>query len=249
MKAIFITVRTGSSRLPKKAILKINGKSTIEYVIDSAKQSKLADKIILCTTTLPEDDQLCKIAINNKIDYFRGSIKDKLQRWNDAADKFGVDFFVTADGDDLFCSYELMDLAFQQYDENGSDFIEGDRLVSGSFTYGISTGALKRACDIKDTDDTEMMWVYFTKTGICNIEKLLNVPEIYLRNDIRMTLDYQEDFNFFETIIHHFGNTPFTTRDVLRLIDQNNHIKDINYFLEDRWKQNQIVKTELVVKE
>ncbi len=248
MKAIFITVRTGSTRLPKKALLKINNKTTIEYVIDSAKQSKLADKVILCTTTLEEDNELCEIARRNNIECFRGSVEDKLERWNAAARAFGVDFFVTADGDDLFCSHELMDLAFGQYMNNGSDFIEGDGLVSGSFTYGISAAALSRACEIKDTTDTEMMWVYFTKTGICEIEKLLNVPEIYLRNDIRMTLDYQEDFEFFKTVIKHFNNNNFTTRQVIELINENEAIRNINYFLEERWKQNQNLKTELVIK-
>ena len=32
--------------------------------------------------------------------------------------KFNIDFFITADGDDLFCSKELIDLAFK------SEFIQ-----------------------------------------------------------------------------------------------------------------------------
>ena len=45
-KAILITVRTGSTRLPQKALLEINGKSTIVHLIDRLKQSKLANDII-----------------------------------------------------------------------------------------------------------------------------------------------------------------------------------------------------------
>ena len=40
---------------------------------------------------------------------------------------------------------------------------------------------------IKDTNDTEMMWVYFTDTGLFNVQELENVPEVYKRDDIRMT--------------------------------------------------------------
>ena len=54
MKAIFITVRTGSTRLPQKALLKIHDHSTIEHLIKRVKRSKLADIIVLCTTNLPE---------------------------------------------------------------------------------------------------------------------------------------------------------------------------------------------------
>ena len=117
MNSIFITVRSNSKRLPNKAYKKINNKYTIEYVILQAKKSKLADSVVLCTTNLPEDDLLCKIAVDNNIQYFRGSEIDKLERWNGACKKYGVDFFVTADGDDLFCSHELFDLAISQNNE------------------------------------------------------------------------------------------------------------------------------------
>ena len=111
MKAIIITVRTGSTRLPNKCLLKINGITTIEHLINRIKKSKKADLIILCTSTYKQDDILCEIATNNNINYFRGSAKDKLERWNDACKKYKVDFFVTADGDDLFCDPDLIDLA------------------------------------------------------------------------------------------------------------------------------------------
>jgi len=247
-KAIFITVRCSSTRLPNKAYLEINNKKTIEYVIYQAKKSKLADLIILCTTTQQEDDALCEIAKKNGIKCFRGSVTDKLERWLAAARSYNVDFFVTADGDDLFCSAELIDLAFEQQIRNKSEFIESDEVVCGSFTYGIGISALTKACEIKQTDDTEMMWVYFTNTNICTVEKLENVPEVYKRKDIRMTLDYKEDYNCFLNVVQYFGDKEFTTRDVLRYLDENEEVKEINFFLEDAWHQNQINKTNLAIR-
>ena len=69
LKAIFISVRTGSTRLPNKSILKIKDKYTIEYVIDSVKKSKYADEIVLCTTKRINDTMLCDIAEKNNIKY------------------------------------------------------------------------------------------------------------------------------------------------------------------------------------
>jgi len=43
MNVIFLSVRTGSSRLPKKALFKIRGKTTIEYLIDRLKKSMKLD--------------------------------------------------------------------------------------------------------------------------------------------------------------------------------------------------------------
>tara|TARA_A100001515_G_scaffold142533_2_gene141553 strand:+ start:1197 stop:1943 length:747 start_codon:yes stop_codon:yes gene_type:complete len=248
LKAIFITVRTSSTRLPNKATLDLCGKPTIQHVIDRAKRSKLADIIVLCTTENQEDDYLCKIAKKNKIECFRGSEEDKLERWHGAAKKYGIEFFVTADGDDLFCSEELMDLAFEQRRRNNSNFIEAGEIICGSFTYGISTSALRKVCKIKDSKDTEMMWVYFTNTGLFNVEILENVPSCYVRSDIRMTLDYKDDFVFFKTVIDYFRDREYSIRDVIDYIDKNPQIKEINFYLQEAWSQNQKNKTNMRIK-
>ena len=80
-KAILITARTNSSRLPNKAVIDINGIETISHLINGLLTSKKADKLILCTTTLKEDDILCEIAESKGINFFRGSVTDKLERW------------------------------------------------------------------------------------------------------------------------------------------------------------------------
>ena len=249
MKGILITVRSASTRLNNKCYKKIKDRHTIEYVIEQAKKSTKAQVVVLCTTELPEDDLLCEIASNNGIQYFRGSVTDKLERWNGACKKFNIEFFVTADGDDLFCDPELMDLAFAQYDRGIPDFIKSDEVVCGSFTYGIKHTALQKVCDIKDTDDTEMMWVYFTETNLFNVQELQDIPDYAKRKDIRMTLDYQEDFDFFKNVIDYFENIDYSMQDILLYLDANKSVIDINYFLENQWKQNQVNKTQLKLKE
>lgn len=249
-KAIFITVRTGSTRLPKKALMEIMGKPTIGHLIDRVKRSEKADIIVLCTTKLDEDDILCQIAEKNGIYFYRGSIADKLERWRGAAEKFGIEFFVTADGDDLFCEPELIDLAFAQYERSEADFIEGKNLICGAFTYGIKTQALQKVCEIKDTDDTEMMHQYFTSTGLFKIEELNNVPHIFRRPEIRMTLDYEGDFKFFRKIIEHFSEKKeyFSLRDIVNFLDANPEVVKINQHLQKQFLDNQRFKTKLIIK-
>ena len=249
-KAIFITVRTGSTRLPKKCLLEIQGLATIQHLIKRVKRSKLADIIVLCTTRLKEDDILCKIAEKENIKYFRGSVRDKLERWMGAAEKYNVDFFVTADGDDLFCEPELIDLAFRQYEEDKPDFIEGKNIPCGAFTYAIKTSALNKVCKIKNTEDTEMMWVYFKDTSLFDCVELKKVGKVYRRPEIRMTLDYPDDFKFFKTIIVNLGKTKenFNLKDIIEYLDKHPEVIKINQYLQKRFKQNQEVKTKLILK-
>src|SRR5574344_2443462 len=47
--AIIIPARYGSSRLEGKPLIKVNGKSIIQWVWEKAKQAKLANNIIIAT--------------------------------------------------------------------------------------------------------------------------------------------------------------------------------------------------------
>jgi len=207
---------------------------------------------VLCTTELPEDDVLEAIAVREGISFFRGSTKDKLARWQGAAEKFGIDYYVTADGDDLFCEPELLELGLQQLSDSDADFIESSEVICGAFTYGIRVSALNIVCEIKDCEDTEMMWTYFKDTGRFKVRNLDSAPEEYIRDDIRMTLDYEDDFNFFKNIIDHFyqvGNSEFSLRDIVRYLDENPYVILINKYLHERWKSNQLANTKLLLKE
>ena len=235
MKAIFISVRTGSSRLPNKSILKIKDKYTIEYVIDSVKKSKHADKIILCTTRKSEDDILCEIAKKNNIKYYRGSEENKFKRWYWAALEYNVNFFVTADGDDLFYDSQLADICFERGD--GYEFVNGQGLYND--TYGFRFSTIENIIEKSNGRVVEPHEVSTITSDIgLNTLVLNDVPDMLRKKDIRMTLDYQEDFDFFKTVIENLDN-DFSLEDVLHYIENNKSVVDINYFREQDWESNQ----------
>tara|TARA_Y100001973_G_C5165038_1_gene315619 strand:+ start:541 stop:1299 length:759 start_codon:yes stop_codon:yes gene_type:complete len=250
-KAIFITVRAGSSRLPNKAILEINGKPTIQLLIERAKRSKMADMVILCTSTEPEDTILCDIASRCGINSFRGSLIDKVDRWRAAAKHYNVDYFVNIDGDDLLCEPELIDMAFRQYHSEEHDFIKVDdtRIVCGAFTLGAKTTAIEEVCRLKTTADTEALWLSFSSIPSFKTVMLQNIPNVFYRPEIRATLDYEEDLAFFDAIFSHFkrlNNKNFSLRDVVDFIDKNPQVVQINRhrhqdYLDNQKKLNKIL--------
>ncbi len=247
----FITVRTGSTRLPNKWDLKIGGRRMIEHIIDRTKLIKGMDKIILCTSTDPGDDILEKIAKDNSVDCFRGSLEDKLDRWKGAAEKFSVDYIVTVDGDDPFFGTELIEAAITQMKNEPCDFIAvPEGLVCGGAEFCFSVSALKKVCEIKDTSDTEMMWVYFTKTGLFRVRDLKVEDKIYFNDYTRLTLDYIEDFNFFQRVFEEFNadKNDIPLRSILELVARKPEIAKINYFRQQEFLDNQKKKTKLVLK-
>jgi spore coat polysaccharide biosynthesis protein SpsF len=251
-KAVFITVRSDSSRLPNKALMQILGRPTIEMVILRAKQAREVDDVILCTTERPVDDEIVTIAEKQGIKFFRGSLEDKLLRWRGAARKHDIDFFVTMDGDDLLCDPELIDLAVRQMEKGSCDYIKAARgLICGSFTYCIKASALEKACSIKDTQDTEMMWVYFEDTGLFRVSGLDVKDRVFFSDTIRLTLDYPEDFAFFARIFEHFKcvDNDVPLRKIVGFLNDHPEIVNINAARQKDYLENQKKKTKLIIKE
>ena len=232
-------------------LLPIKGRRVIEHVIDRTKMIRGLEGIVLCTTDRAEDDSLAAIAQQEGILCFRGSLDDKLERWNGAAKMCGADYILTIDADDLFFAPELCELAIGQVQREKPDFIQGAKtLACGAFTYCFSAAALKKVCEIKDSTDTEMMWVYFTDTGLFNVVELKVEDPVYHLDGVRMTLDYPEDMAFFERMFAELGTNTNTvpTPDILNLLRAKPEINEINYFRQKDFLDNQAKKTTLKVK-
>jgi spore coat polysaccharide biosynthesis protein SpsF len=248
--ACLITVRTGSGRLPCKAILDIRGKKAIEHVIERAKNVKNADMVVVCTSTESEDDILESIAEHHKVKCFRGSAKDRLGRMVNAIKKFEIDYIVTCDGDDLFCDPELIDIAIKQMLKNPCDIIKApNNLICGAFTFCINKDALKRAYKMRTSDDTEMYDYLFLKSGVFSIKELeINDPVFLCGDHIRATLDYQEDLDFFRKIFDEFKIDINTVplRKIIDLIQKKPEIARINFFRQNDYLQNREIKNKLV---
>lgn len=249
--AAFVTVRIDSTRLPDKAVMPILGRPTIEWVILRAKAVKNVDEVVVCTTERPMDDAIAAIAEKCGVQCFRGSLEDKLARWLGAAKKYSIDYFATMDGDDLLCDPYLVERGIEQMGAEECDFIKAPPgLICGSFTYCIRTSALEKVCEIKDTTDTEMMWVYFEDTGLFSVQTLDVTDPVYYSDAIRLTLDYKEDFEFFKTVLEHYKSpdNAVPLKDIVPFLNEHPEIVALNSFRQQDYVSNQKKKIKLVVK-
>lgn len=233
-KNYFISVRSESTRLKDKALLKINGKTTIEYLIENLKKSQFSSNIILCTTERRSDDLLEEIALKHKIKIFRGSSEDKIKRWYDCCLKYNIEFFVNVDGDDLFFDYNLGDKILNEY--SMYDFVDGHGFYID--IYGISKKGITTIYESKTTDETEYIRTFFLKEKNIKKCKLKNIDKKYTKTDIRMTLDYEDDLLFFKNVINNVQVLEFD--NILNYLKDNPEVKKINYYLEKEWSDNQL---------
>jgi len=236
--AIFIPVRVKSTRLSKKPLLKIKGKTIIEHLIQRAKLAKLPKLIVLCTTTSSEDAVLVDIAKKCGVAYFRGSERDILERYLNAALTYDIDFIANVDGDDVFCDPELVDKTIESYVKTGADFLRWEGLPLGASPCGIKVEALKKVCQLKDETDTETGWGrYFTNIGIFRVDILKSEGKWLNRPDIRMTLDYPEDLEFVKEIFNRLYSPDkiFTLKDIIKLLEKEPKLVEINRGVQKRY--------------
>ena len=236
--AVFIPARTKSTRLPNKALLEIKGKPVIEHLIDRVKLAKLPDLIVLCTTINPEDVILGRIAERNNISHFQGSEKDILNRYLKAAFKYKVDFIVNADGDDVFCDPEYIDRVIELFIQTGADFIKCEGLPFGVAPSGIKVKALEKICKNKAVTNTETGWSrYFTEPGLFKVQYLEVEDEDLRHPEIRLTLDYPEDYEFFKEVFErlYVPGEVFTLKEIMVLLKNNPSITDLNKDLQKEY--------------
>ena len=154
-----ITVRTGSSRLPAKCLLKIQDKYILECVIERSLRANISP--IVCTTNLPEDNIIQEIAESNSVLYFRGSVNNKIKRWVDCADKFNLKYFHTIDADDPFFDEDLIKISMSKLIQEKLDFVEPSKYSNkgaGSVGYSFKSSFLKKIIEgVNKYTDTEMI--------------------------------------------------------------------------------------------
>jgi spore coat polysaccharide biosynthesis protein SpsF len=234
--AIFVPVRLSSTRLPLKAMRRIQDKPCIQLLVERVKRSRRIDLIVLCTTLHKNDDELVNVAKRLDIACFRGSDVDILERYRQAATKHNVKQIVNVDGDDIFCEPSFIDLTAEKLAD--ADCVLWQDVPLGSSPVGIRTSALEKICSIKDVSNTETGWTrFFTETGLFNVVRLRpDNPELRDPN-IRLTLDYEQDFRLFEKIYENLKE-PFDLADIVRLLRAKPELAKINENLKDTYMKN-----------
>ena len=238
-----ITVRSSSSRLPNKCFLPFGERCNIlEHIIRRAKHYNLDP--IICTSSDPSDDLIEELAMREGVKCFRGSLINKLKRWADCAVHFNLKAFHTVDADDPFFDGDEMKKSFKLLLDHNLDVVSPtiDSSNGGaSVGYSLTTKIVNKAIlNLDINTDTEMMWYYLD--NIKNIKKEILTNQTKTKFNVRLTLDYIEDYWLLESVRRIVGN--FAGRnEVNRIFENNPDMYLINWFRNAEWKNAQLDKS------
>lgn len=232
-----ILVRSKSKRLPNKCFLKFGKMNILEHIIKRCIFYKIVP--IVCTSKNKHDDKIIYYAKKNKVPYFRGSEKNKLERIANCCKELNLEKFHLVDADDPFFCGEEMIRSLKKLQSENLDIVYPTKLSlkgTGLVSYSIKNSAIKKINKmIKKNIDTENLFKIFKLTK--NLKtKYLN--EVKKRIFARITLDYYEDYVFLELLRLVNGN--FAKREKIELfLKKNKFLTKINLFRNIEWKKNQ----------
>lgn len=244
--ATIITVRNTSSRLPNKSIMKIKGElRSIDIVIERAK--KTGFPVIVATSTEKSDDVFVDIARQHKVSIFRGALLNKIKRWYDCFNEFGIEYAILNDGDDLATNYNIGKRAMKELKTKQIDMVTNPPdIVTGFFTYAVNRSAISKMFKTAPSEqtNTDLINRFIEKASL----KVGYVPlKDYEHNEkIRLTLDYEEDLEFFRRLYQDLDILE-SGKKIVDYLNNNKDLLKINFhrqkdFLENQARFNASVK-------
>jgi len=143
---VFITARSGSTRLSGKHFLPVKGRPIMAYLLDRiqfafARELAREDAIVAIVTGNAEANRLFETTFAGTA-VFYGDDDNIPRRHAQAAAHFGVDSIVSVDGDDIACAPDAMHAVYDGL-VSKKPLVKTQGLPLGLNAWGYSTAFLK----------------------------------------------------------------------------------------------------------
>jgi spore coat polysaccharide biosynthesis protein SpsF len=226
-----IQARMSSTRLPGKILMEVMGRPLLSYLIEQLAQCRLPTDMIIATTKNEEDDRLSDFAEQEGLKVYRGSERDVLDRYYQAALEFGAEHIMRITADCPLIQPDICDWVADVYTKSSCDYARtGESFAEGVDCEVFSCEALDKAWkEAKFTSEREHVTLYFR-----------NNPEIFrtvtLDNEsndsrYRITVDEKEDFQVVRAVLENLyqRSKPYIKIEAIKsFLDSHPEIYSIN---------------------
>lgn len=234
MKIVAIVqARMNSSRLPGKVLAEIEGRPMLEYLIGRISKASSINEIIVATTDSPSDDVISDwVKEYAKLNCYRGSECDVLDRFYQSAKKYEADLIVRVTADDPLKDPEIIEKAISYFKKIPNlDYCSNT--IIPSYPEGLDIevfrfSALEQAwLNATLLSEREHVTPYIWKNGeIFNLYNFLNDRDL---SAWRWTVDKKNDLDFVKLIFKKFKNNyDVNFKEIVEYIDANPKVASIN---------------------
>ena len=192
MKAVFLQTRLNSVRLPRKALLPLEGIPLVEW---SMRRLKMVNADCYVLLTCEADAATLRLnASRCGFELFAGSETDVLNRFAEAARLYRPDWILRATGDNPFVSPVLADETLRQVAAARADYAVFKDIPTGSSVEAARVEALLSAeAAATEPYDREHVMPYLYRHPE-SFTVIRGVPPEGYRSRLSVTVDTEEDY-------------------------------------------------------
>lgn len=223
-----VQARLGSTRLKEKVARKLGGKSLLEWVVRRVTDCQRLDAVIVATGDDPAGRSLAEL-VPPDVPLFVGSETDVLSRFADALARFPAAAVVRVCADNPFVDPVLIDRLVRTADLHPEcDYISycshsgRPAILSavGVYAEWCRAEALLRANrEATDPADREHVTRYLYSHPERFQVRLIPGPRQLDRDDVRLTVDLEEDWEHAQAIYEALGPEEFDWQRIAELLD------------------------------
>ncbi len=237
-----VAVRMGSTRLPGKTLIDVNGEPLLRHLIKRLNTCRRLDHIVVATTCLSEDDVIETFCRENSVTCFRGSSTDVLGRLTAAYRETQAVVGVVVYGDGPLIDPTIIDHAVELFGLSGvCDFVGND--LKTTFPAGMEVEVFRIDSLVRSealcTDDAirEHGTLYLRQNKdmfrVSNFEASGNLR----RPDLSLEVDTWEDLRVCDRIVGHLDAiSSYSLTDIIDFVDAQN-LSKLNQHVRRRWKE------------
>ena len=240
-----VQARVNSKRLPGKILMPVFGKSLLQHLLERLKRLKTIDDLIVATTKHKLDDETAKIAKLINVKIYRGDEHNVLKRYYDCAkiNKSSIIIRVTADCPLIDIKYinELLKI-FLKNDYDYLSNLDLNYLPDGFHCEIFNFRSLEKAQKLaKSKFDREHVTSFlWSNPKIFSIHHYCGKKLKNHSKDIRLTLDYHEDYILIKEVFQkpHQKNKFFSLVEITAFLEKNKNFLKINEkYHKLQWKK------------
>jgi spore coat polysaccharide biosynthesis protein SpsF len=204
-----IQARMDSSRLPRKVLLKLGGRTVLERVVRGARQSGVLDQLVVATTAEPADDAIVEECERIGVPSYRGPVDDVLGRFLGVLDQHESDVVLRFTADNPLIDPAIISLAHRVFLASGADYLStslAHTLPRGLDVEMVRTPVLRQIDELAtDHHRVHVTSYVYTHAEQFEVIGLTLQPDL---SHLRLTLDTEDDLKLILSIVDHFGDEP-----------------------------------------
>lgn len=219
---VIIQARVGSTRLPGKVLRNIGRLPLLGHVLSRIALSRHEIKVVVATTTLPQDNAIAAYCDELTVDCFRGSELDVLDRYYQGAKKYGFQHIVRLTADNPFTDSEELDRLIDLHLREANAFTHS----FGSLPIGVgaeifSFTALEQSqLEGQLPHHREHVDEYLLENPTLFKTGILSVPQAKTKPDLRLTVDTEDDWCKADALVKKAGIEWLQTERIIELCSE-----------------------------